>query len=64
MFDNLDDFKKKAIDNKANLKFKNITIPIGDGEQDFRITGIGEKAIKIELSLWNLSKISNKSKDS
>ena len=45
MFDNLDDFKKKAIDNKANLKFKNITIPIGDGEQDFRITGIGEKAI-------------------
>ena len=40
MFDNLDDFKKKAIDNKANLKFKNITIPIGDGEQDFRITGI------------------------
>ena len=34
MFDNLDDFKKKAIDNKANL------------------------------SLWNLSKISNKSKDS
>ena len=63
MFDNLDDFKKKAIDNKANLKFKNISIPIGDGEQDFRITGIGEKAIKI-LSLWNLSKISNKSKDS
>ena len=48
MFDNLDDFKKKAIDNKANLKFKNISIPIGDGEQDFRITGIGEKAIKIE----------------
>ena len=48
MFDNLDDFKKKAIDNKANLKFKNITIPIGDGEQEFRITGIGEKAIKIE----------------
>ena len=46
MFDNLDDFKKKAIDNKANLKFKNITIPIGDGEQDFRITGIGEKAIR------------------
>ena len=45
MFDNLDDFKKKALDNKA---FKNITIPIGDGEQDFRITGIGEKAIKIE----------------
>ena len=47
MFDNLDDFKKKAIDNKANLKFKNITIPIGDGEQDFRITGIGEKATGI-----------------
>ena len=48
MFDNLDDFKKKALDNKANLKFKNISIPIGDGEQDFRITGIGEKAIKID----------------
>ena len=45
MFDNVDDFKKKALDNKANLKFKNISIPIGDGEQDFRITGIGEKAI-------------------
>ena len=25
MFDNLDDFKKKALDNKANLKFKTIT---------------------------------------
>ena len=48
MFDNIDDFKKKAMDNKANLKFKNISIPIGDGEQEFRITGIGEKAIKIE----------------
>ena len=48
MFDNLDDFKKKALDNKANLKFKTISIPIGDGEQEFRITGIGEKAIKIE----------------
>ena len=48
MFDNVDDFKKKAMDNKANLKFKTISIPIGDGEQDFRITGIGEKAIKIE----------------
>ena len=48
MFDNVDDFKKKALDNKADLKFKSISIPIGDGEQDFRITGIGEKAIKIE----------------
>ena len=25
MFDNVDDFKKKALDNKANLKFKNIS---------------------------------------
>lgn len=48
MFDNVDDFKKKAIDNKVNLKFKTVSIPIGDDEQDFRITGIGEKAIKIE----------------
>ena len=30
------------------IKFKTISIPIGDGEQEFRITGIGEKAIKIE----------------
>ena len=48
MFDNLDDFKKKAIDNKANLKFKNITIPIGDGEQDLVL-------VKKLLKLKNMS---------
>ncbi|WP_297981205.1 hypothetical protein [uncultured Methanobrevibacter sp.] len=48
MFDNADDFKKKALDNKDELKREYINIPIGDDEQGFRISGIGEKAIKIE----------------
>ncbi|ADC47271.1 hypothetical protein mru_1421 [Methanobrevibacter ruminantium M1] len=48
MFDNADDFKKKALDNKDELKREYINIPIGEDEQSFRISGIGEKAIKIE----------------
>ena len=48
MFENVDDFRKKALDNKADLKRKSVDVLIGDKEQKFRISGIGEKAIKIE----------------
>ncbi len=48
MFDNVDDFRRKAVDNKAALKRQSIDVFIGDKEQKFRISGIGEKAIKIE----------------
>jgi len=48
MYDNVDDFKKKALDNKNDLKRESIDILIGDEEQSFRIAGIGEKAIRLE----------------
>lgn len=48
MFDSVDDFRKKAVDNKAALKRQSVEVFIGDKEQKFRISGIGEKAIKIE----------------
>lgn len=48
MFDNVDDFRRKAVDNKAALKRQSVDVFIGDKEQKFRISGIGEKAIKIE----------------
>ena len=40
--------EKKAQDNKAGLKRQYVNIPIGDEEYGFRISGIGEKSVKIE----------------
>ncbi len=48
MFDSVDDFKNKAVDNKNDIKRESLNIVIGEDEQVFRISGIGEKAIKIE----------------
>ena len=48
MIDNPQDLATKAQDNKAGLKRKYINIPIGDEEYGFRISGIGEKSVKIE----------------
>ena len=48
MFDDVDEFKKKAIDNKNDIKRESVDIIIGEDEQSFRISGIGEKAVKIE----------------
>ncbi len=48
MIDNAEDLKNKAVENKAGLKRKYVNIPIGDEEYGFRISGIGEKSVKIE----------------
>jgi hypothetical protein len=48
MFDNAEDLKNKAIDNKPGLRKQYVNMIFGDGEYDFRISGIGEKAVKIE----------------
>lgn len=48
MIDNFDDLKNKAVDNKQGIKKEGLNIIIGDNEENFRISGIGEKAVKIE----------------
>ena len=48
MIDNAEDLKNKAVENKAGLKRQYVNIPIGDEEYGFRISGIGEKSVKIE----------------
>ena len=48
MIDNAEDLKNKAVENKAGLKRQFVNIPIGDEEYGFRISGIGEKSVKIE----------------
>jgi len=48
MIDNLEDLRSKAVDYKQEIKREGLTLPIGDSEEDFRISGIGEKAVKIE----------------
>ena len=48
MIDNAEDLKNKAIEYKADLKRQYVNIPIGDEEYGFRISGIGEKSVKIE----------------
>lgn len=48
MIDNAEDLKNKAVENKAALKRQFVNIPIGDEEYGFRISGIGEKSVKIE----------------
>lgn len=48
MIDNSDDLKEKAMANKMGLRKKFVKIPIGTEEYDFRISGIGAKAVKLE----------------
>ena len=48
MIDNAQDLATKAQDNKAGLKRKYVNIPIGDEEYGFKISGIGQKSVKIE----------------
>ena len=48
MIDNVDELITKAVDNKQDIKRKTLDIMIGDEEQSFRISGIGQKAVKIE----------------
>lgn len=48
MIDNFEELKNKAVENKQNIKKEGLTILIGDDEENFRISGIGEKAVKIE----------------
>ncbi|MCC7554439.1 MAG: hypothetical protein KO202_08140 [Methanobacteriaceae archaeon] len=48
MINNAEDLKNKAIDNKPGLRKEYVNITVGDEEYGFRISGIGEKAVKIE----------------
>ncbi|MBZ9571309.1 hypothetical protein KQY27_07100 [Methanobrevibacter sp. TMH8] len=48
MIDNVEELKTKAVDCKQEIKREGLTLLIGDSEEDFRISGIGEKAVKIE----------------
>ena len=48
MIDNIDELVAKAVDNKQEIKREGLKLVIGDSEEDFRISGIGEKAVKIE----------------
>ncbi|KZX13489.1 hypothetical protein [Methanobrevibacter filiformis] len=48
MEDLIELLKTKAVENKQGIKKEGLTVTIGDDEQKFRISGIGEKAVKIE----------------
>ena len=48
MIDNFEDLKNKAVEYKQDIKREGLTLLIGDDEETFRISGIGEKAVKIE----------------
>ncbi|BBL61321.1 hypothetical protein MARBORIA2_04350 [Methanobrevibacter arboriphilus] len=48
MIDNVEELKNKAVDYKQEIKREGLSIVIGDSEENFRISGIGEKAVKIE----------------
>ena len=48
MIDNVEELKNKAVDYKQEIKREGLSIIIGDSEETFRISGIGEKAVKIE----------------
>lgn len=48
MIDNADDLRDKANEFKTGLKKQSINIPIGDEEYSFRISGIGQKSVKLE----------------
>lgn len=45
---NIDELREKAIENKPALRKKFVTLSVGDNEYDFRLAGIGGKAIKLE----------------
>lgn len=48
MIDNFEELKNKAVDYKQEIKREGLSVTIGDSEENFRISGIGEKAVKIE----------------
>ncbi|RBQ22655.1 hypothetical protein ALNOE001_16740 [Candidatus Methanobinarius endosymbioticus] len=48
MIDNFEELKTKAVEHKQEIKREGLNITIGDAEENFRISGIGEKAVKIE----------------
>ena len=48
MINNSEDLKNKAVENKMGLRKEYVNITVGDEEYGFRISGIGEKAVKIE----------------
>ncbi|MGN0177771.1 MAG: hypothetical protein ACI389_08070 [Methanobrevibacter sp.] len=48
MIDNADDLRDKANEFKTGLKKQSLNIPIGDEEYNFRISGIGQKSVKLE----------------
>lgn len=48
MIDNVEELKNKAVEYKQEIKREGLSIIIGDSEENFRISGIGEKAVKIE----------------
>ena len=48
MIDNADDLRDKANEFKIGLKKQYVTLPIGDGKYDFKISGIGAKSVKLE----------------
>lgn len=48
MIDNSEDLKDKALACKPGLRSKFVNITIGDEEYGFRISGIGQKAVKLE----------------
>ena len=48
MIDNADDLRDKANEFKTELKKQSLSVPIGDEEYDFRVSGIGQKSVKLE----------------
>lgn len=48
MTDNADDLRDKANEFKTELKKQSLSVPIGDEEYDFRVSGIGQKSVKLE----------------
>ncbi len=48
MIDNADDLRDKANEFKTELKKQSINVVIGDAEYDFKISGIGQKSVKLE----------------
>ena len=48
MSDNADDLRDKANEFKEKKKKQFVNIPIGDEEYGFKISGIGQKSVKLE----------------
>ena len=51
-----DEFRNVAMVNKSNLRKKTVIIPIGDNRYQFKISGVGQMAIKLE-NYFNYSQI-------